>query len=159
MKSTGIVRRIDDLGRIVIPKEMRKTLKINKNEPLEMFVDGEYLVLKKFNDYIDKGKLLEIIVNLADAVSMPVAVFSNGEILAYARTNENVLKALDIPKNVEVVKPFVKNDVHGFSEIIIAPCVTQFDTCIMIVVLSKDKRGLEQEKALAALTAKIISNL
>ena len=41
MKATGIVRRIDDLGRVVIPKEIRRNLHIREGEPLEIFVDGE----------------------------------------------------------------------------------------------------------------------
>ena len=41
MKATGVVRRIDDLGRVVIPKEIRKTLRIKEGEPLEIFTDSE----------------------------------------------------------------------------------------------------------------------
>ena len=41
MKATGVVRRIDDLGRIVIPKEIRKTLRIKEGDPLEIFTDRE----------------------------------------------------------------------------------------------------------------------
>ena len=54
MKATGIVRRVDDLGRIVIPKEIRKQLKIGEGDPLEIFLssDGE-IVLKPYRtDYI-----------------------------------------------------------------------------------------------------------
>jgi transcriptional pleiotropic regulator of transition state genes len=43
MKSTGIVRKLDRLGRIVLPIELRKTLNINKKDPLEIFVDGKAL--------------------------------------------------------------------------------------------------------------------
>ena len=46
MKSTGIVRKMDKLGRIVLPVELRKSLKIDLNTPLEMFVDGDYILLK-----------------------------------------------------------------------------------------------------------------
>ena len=51
MKATGIVRRIDDLGRVVIPKEIRRTLRIREGDPLEIFVDrdGE-VILKVFSD-------------------------------------------------------------------------------------------------------------
>lgn len=48
MKSTGIVRKMDKLGRIVLPVELRKSLKIKLDTPLEMFVDGEYILLKKY---------------------------------------------------------------------------------------------------------------
>ncbi len=48
MKSTGIVRKIDDLGRMVIPIELRKTMNINKKDPMEIFVDDDKIILKKY---------------------------------------------------------------------------------------------------------------
>ena len=50
MKATGIVRRIDDLGRVVIPKEIRRTLRIREGDPLEIFTDREGgVILKKYS--------------------------------------------------------------------------------------------------------------
>ena len=50
MKATGIVRRIDDLGRIVIPKEIRRTLRIRESDPLEIYTDREgEIILKKYS--------------------------------------------------------------------------------------------------------------
>ncbi len=48
MKATGIVRAVDDLGRIVIPKELRRTLDIAERDCLEIFVEGEQIILKKY---------------------------------------------------------------------------------------------------------------
>jgi AbrB family transcriptional regulator, transcriptional pleiotropic regulator of transition state genes len=48
MKATGIVRKIDELGRIVIPMELRRTLDIKERDPIEIFVDGEKIVLVKY---------------------------------------------------------------------------------------------------------------
>lgn len=48
MKSTGIVRKVDELGRIVIPSEVRKTLGIAEKDALEIFVDGERIMLRKY---------------------------------------------------------------------------------------------------------------
>lgn len=48
MKSTGIVRKVDELGRIVIPKELRKTFNIGEKDALEIFVDGSQIILKKY---------------------------------------------------------------------------------------------------------------
>ncbi len=63
MKATGVVRRIDDLGRIVIPKEIRKTLRLKNGENLEIFVDeNENIILKKYSQ-IDKIK------DFADAIT------------------------------------------------------------------------------------------
>lgn len=47
MKSTGIIRKVDELGRVVIPIELRNTLKIAEKDPIEIFVDGSSIVLKK----------------------------------------------------------------------------------------------------------------
>ena len=48
MKSTGIVRKVDELGRIVLPKELRGTLRIAQRDPLEIYVDGENIILRKY---------------------------------------------------------------------------------------------------------------
>ena len=50
MKSTGIVRRIDELGRIVLPKELRRTLGIEFKDPMEIYLEGEKIILKKHYD-------------------------------------------------------------------------------------------------------------
>ena len=50
MKATGIIRRIDDLGRVVIPKEIRRTLRIREGDPLEIYVDGnDSVVYRKYS--------------------------------------------------------------------------------------------------------------
>lgn len=48
MKSTGIVRKVDELGRVVIPIELRRTLTIEEKDSLEIYVDGEHIILKKY---------------------------------------------------------------------------------------------------------------
>ncbi len=66
MKATGVVRRIDDLGRIVIPKEIRKNLRIKNGENFEIFLDEEeHIILKKYSQ-IDKLK--DVATSLADAI-------------------------------------------------------------------------------------------
>lgn len=51
MKGTGIIRRVDDLGRVVIAKNIRQQLKIKEGEPMEFFIDGESIVLRKYKPY------------------------------------------------------------------------------------------------------------
>lgn len=48
MKATGIVRKVDELGRVVIPMELRRTLGIGEKDPLEIFTDGEQIILRKY---------------------------------------------------------------------------------------------------------------
>ena len=56
MKATGIVRRIDDLGRVVVPKEIRRTLRIGEGDPLEIFTDKEgEIILKKYSPIVAPG--------------------------------------------------------------------------------------------------------
>lgn len=65
MKSTGVLRRIDDLGRIVIPKEIRKNLKIRDGESLEIFINGDAIVLKKYSFMSD---LYDIAQTCSDSI-------------------------------------------------------------------------------------------
>ncbi|GAB6485870.1 AbrB/MazE/SpoVT family DNA-binding domain-containing protein [Bacillus cereus] len=51
MKSTGVTRKVDELGRIVLPKELRKTLEIAEKDPLEIFVEDEKIILQKYKSY------------------------------------------------------------------------------------------------------------
>ena len=68
MKATGVVRRIDDLGRVVIPKEIRKTLRIKEGEPLEIFTDREgQVILKKYSPI---GELSEFANDLGTIIEM-----------------------------------------------------------------------------------------
>lgn len=67
MKSTGIVRRIDDLGRVVIPKEIRRSMGIREGDPLEIFLDENVLIIQKYNEstpYIERIK--DIISDMGD---------------------------------------------------------------------------------------------
>ena len=67
MKSTGVVRRVDDLGRIVIPKEIRRTLRIRDGESLEIFVDREMIALKKFSKMSDMNEVAQELVEIINA--------------------------------------------------------------------------------------------
>lgn len=76
MKATGIVRRIDDLGRVVIPKEIRRTLRIREGDPLEIFVDrdGE-VILKKYSPISELGDFAkEYAEALFDSLGQPVLI-------------------------------------------------------------------------------------
>ena len=71
MKATGVVRRIDDLGRVVIPKEIRKTLRIKEGDPLEIFTDKEgEVILKKYSPI---GELSEFASGYAETLAKTTA--------------------------------------------------------------------------------------
>ncbi|NLT58235.1 MAG: AbrB/MazE/SpoVT family DNA-binding domain-containing protein [Clostridiales bacterium] len=67
MKATGIVRRIDDLGRVVIPKEIRRTMRIREGEPLEIYTDRDGEVI--FKKYSPVGELITVATGCAEALS------------------------------------------------------------------------------------------
>jgi AbrB family transcriptional regulator, transcriptional pleiotropic regulator of transition state genes len=70
MKATGIVRRVDDLGRIVIPKEIRRTQGINEYDPMEIFVDDRGIYLRPYQSDVSKKSTLEWLDQaLADATN------------------------------------------------------------------------------------------
>ena len=67
MKATGIVRRIDDLGRIVVPKEIRRTLRIREGDPLEIFTDREGEIILKM--YSPSGELSQCAGEYAESLA------------------------------------------------------------------------------------------
>ena len=77
MKATGIVRRIDDLGRVVVPKEIRRTLRIREGDPLEIFTDREgEIILKKYSPI---GELSLFAKQYAEAMAQ-----TTGQVVAIA---------------------------------------------------------------------------
>ena len=90
MKATGIVRRIDDLGRVVIPKEIRRTMRIREGDPLEIYTDVEGEVI--FKKYSPMGDLAEFTGQYAEvlnkALSMPVFITDRDHVVAFSGTNK-----------------------------------------------------------------------
>ncbi|MEG0449058.1 MAG: stage V sporulation protein T [Lysinibacillus sp.] len=84
MKATGIVRRIDDLGRVVIPKEIRRTLRIREGDPLEIYTDKEgEVILKKYSPISDLGEFAkEYVETLYETIGTPAIVTDRDEIIA-----------------------------------------------------------------------------
>ena len=60
MKSTGVVRQIDDLGRVVLPIELRRTLGISPKEPLEIFVENEAIIMQKYQEGVSSGMIRQV---------------------------------------------------------------------------------------------------
>lgn len=86
MKATGIVRRIDDLGRVVIPKEIRRTMRIREGDPLEIFTDREGEVI--FKKYSPIGELNAFAAQYAETLyriaDMPVVICDRDAVIACA---------------------------------------------------------------------------
>ena len=100
MKATGIVRRIDDLGRVVIPKEIRRTLHIRESDPLEIFTsnDGEVI----FKKYSPMGELQDFAGQICESIGR-----NTGHIAATVDQSEgNVIKQIDMISRIFPVLSF-----------------------------------------------------
>lgn len=105
MKATGIVRRIDDLGRVVIPKEIRRTLRIREGEPLEIYTDREgEIILKKYSPIGEIGTFAkEYVESLASTLGTTVCVADQDQIIAAAGYGKKELQGQSISKELENV--------------------------------------------------------
>nr|WP_304059088.1 AbrB/MazE/SpoVT family DNA-binding domain-containing protein [Enterocloster clostridioformis] len=92
MNATGIIRRVDDLGRIVLPKEVRRKVGISEGTPMEIFTSDEGIVLKK---YYPENELEGMTKNLMEAVEdmcVDLGSKKTGDIRRHIREIQNLLK-------------------------------------------------------------------
>lgn len=103
MKATGIVRRIDDLGRVVIPKEIRRTLRIREGEPLEIFTDREgEIILKKYSPIGELTKFAkEYTEAMAQITNCLVCITDQDQIVAAAGPDQKEYAGKEISKDLE----------------------------------------------------------
>ena len=113
MKATGIVRRIDDLGRVVVPKEIRRTLRIREGDPLEIFTNREGgIILQKYSPIGELGKLAaEYVEAVAQVTKCTVCVADRDMIVAAAGAGKKDFLGKDIHKelmqSIELRETFV----------------------------------------------------
>ena len=86
MKATGIVRRIDDLGRVVIPKEIRRTMRIREGDPLEIYTNSEgEVIFKKYSAISEMSENAGYVADIMHKIAgCPVAVFDKDHVVATA---------------------------------------------------------------------------
>lgn len=86
MKATGIVRRIDDLGRVVVPKEIRRTLRIREGDPMEIYTDREgQIILKKYSPLGEMGNFAQSYVeSLSQITHFLVCITDTEQVIAVA---------------------------------------------------------------------------
>lgn len=150
MKATGIVRRIDDLGRVVIPKEIRKNLRIREGDPLEIFTDREgEVILKKYSPIADLGEFAqEYADSLNDATGHIALISDQDEIVAVSGAQRKTYMNKRITEHVEDVmrhrKPYLSNlpntkppleDIE-FSSQVIAPIIVDGDIAGSVILMS-----------------------
>lgn len=158
MKATGVVRRIDDLGRIVIPKEIRKTLHIKEGDPLEIFTDKEgEVILKKYSPI---GELSEFATGYAETLAKTtghiacitdkdtVIAVSGGAKKEYLEQDvseelEQLMEDKEVytsKENNEMSIPVTKNDnkERRFNSQVVYPIISQGDVVGSVILLSKE---------------------
>lgn len=161
MKSTGVVRRVDDLGRIVIPKEIRRTLRIRDGESLEIFVDKEMIALKKFSKMTDLDEVSKQLVDIMNGViNKNVFITDRDRFIAGSGVmrkkylNKNISKFLEsiMKDRKSVIEQGNHNielidfDVENLSYVIL-PIIMNGDAIGLVMVLSdKSDIGQSDEK-------------
>jgi AbrB family transcriptional regulator (stage V sporulation protein T) len=159
MKATGIVRRIDDLGRVVIPKEIRRTLRIREGDPLEIFTDREgEVILKKYSPIGELGDFAkEYADSLHEAVGHMTLIADRDAIIAVAGSPKKeyldkpispaIEKVMEERKTVLASKPeaFLKvaadedETKMKYSSQVITPIIAEGDPIGAVILLSKDE--------------------
>jgi len=109
MKATGIIRQIDGLGRVVIPKEIRRTMNLKEEDPMEIFVDGDMLIFKKYfpmGQYIEQAR--EYVRSFQSVAGRYVFVTDTEKVIASAPSgfcnaplNEALIEAIRNKRDTE----------------------------------------------------------
>ena len=178
MKATGIVRRIDELGRVVIPKEIRRTLRIKEGDPLEIFTDRDELMLKKYSPIATLERFSGATARSLHDLSGKLAVITDTDEVLFAfgegkreldgkHLSEEMDKILRDRRSYtanavegERILPPVRASSEEYTAQIIVPIVSGGDCLGSIVLLSKDAgvRMSAGDLNLAKLTAEILAN-
>ncbi len=160
MKSTGVVRRVDDLGRIVIPKEIRRTLRIRDGESLEIFVDREMIALKKFSKMTDMDEISKQLVDIVNSVTgQSVFITDRDNFIAASGNlkkkyiNKPISKQLELimkdrsivsEKSVHSIE-FLDSEVAEYAYVI-SPVIMNGDAIGLVLIVSEQSIGQVEEK-------------
>ncbi|KGK89248.1 MULTISPECIES: stage V sporulation protein T [unclassified Clostridium] len=158
MKATGIVRRIDDLGRVVIPKEIRRTLRIREGDPLEIFTDREGgVILKKYSPI---GELSEFSKGYAESLQQVIGnvviICDKDSIVSVSgapkkeyidkKISEELEKIIEERKTVSLAdaSQFIPlnsdDDVDGrYTSQVISPIIAEGDAIGAVIIVSKEE--------------------
>lgn len=161
MKATGIVRRIDDLGRVVIPKEIRRTLRIREGDPLEIFTENDGgIILKKYSPIGELSEYAtEFVTVLHAGFGLNAAICDRDHIIACAgqkkkehaerRISEEVEHAITQRRTLMqtqvqgYVMPIVAGEEkNAWYALLIVPIVAQGDAIGAVLLYAKDASTL-----------------
>ena len=169
MKATGIVRRVDDLGRIVIPKEIRRTMRIHEGDPLEIYTESNGTVI--FKKYSPIGELGEFASQYAESLSkvagIPACITDKDNIIAVSGIPKKELREKKVSGELEKVMAsktvFLANpgdkslrvldesDRYGAG--VVAPIIFEGDSIGSVVFLAEDTGKVGELESKLAETA------
>ena len=171
MKATGIVRRVDDLGRIVIPKEIRRTLRIREGDPLEIYTEKDGGVI--FRKYSPMGDLQEFAAQMCEAIGSATgqiaAVADRDAIIALSGAPKREL--MDKPNSAELDRLMEQRRHYRYHDGeppirateatdkyhlgVACPILSQGDLmgCVMLLLQEHDKALAESDQKLAQTAA------
>lgn len=175
MKATGIVRRIDDLGRVVVPKEIRRTLRLREGTPLEIFTDREgEIILKKYSPMAELGAFARQYAEaLSQTTGMSVYITDRDQVIAVAGGRKDALQK-PISKQLEQMilnresgtafredKKFVPvsaEDKEEYTAQAVNVILSEGDAIGSVVLLTKEARPKmgDTEQKLAATAANFL---
>lgn len=170
MKATGIVRRIDDLGRVVIPKEIRRTLRIKEGDPLEIFTDRDGEVI--FKKYSPIGELADFAGIYAETLSktsgLPVCITDKDSIIAVYGAPKKEFSEKRISSDIENVmddkmlytkmkeqnkRLNIVDGVEKYSAGVIVPIISEGDTIGSVIIASGENDTISEVETKLAQSA------
>jgi len=171
MKSTGVVRRIDELGRIVIPKEIRKNMRIKNGDSLEIFLDDENIVLKKYSPIETLESILENYVESFNQVMKHnVIITDRDKVIAIAGSLKKKYFGKSISdftdRSIERRDSFVERQKRNVSFILneeencyysFSSIVNNGDAIGAVIILSTEIPISDAEEKMAVILSKILS--
>lgn len=169
MKATGIIKKIDNLGRIVIPKEMRKRLNLKKEEKMELYVDENKIILEKYDELYTLINVTKNYINIIDKIfefnilvtnlkkiigtTSNVSYYQNKEITTEYYNLINERKEME-KSNIYITKDKIIN-----SYVYIKPIINNTELLGSIVFISNNKINLFEKKQIHFFIELIKSNL
>jgi len=167
METTGVVRRIDDLGRVVIPKEIRRTLGIKDGTSLEIFVDNDMVALKKHSTMNNLSHFAEVYVDsIHNALKKDIIITDRDNVIACAGSikKEYLMKPISsymedcINKRNNVVQKDIREiniikDKKENCSYVINTIISNGDSIGLIIILSNEDKMCELEIKTAQIAA------
>ena len=154
VKDTGVIRKIDDLGRIVIPKEIRRSLGIRDGENLEIFISDKGICLQKHSRLVNYQELAIILCSFAkDIMGYNVLVFDREEVIAACENNYLHLKISSVLQKLLDTRESYES--HSKEKLLqeldpsyyyALPLIVSTDVVGLILIISDNQLALEQKK-------------